>query len=488
VQIARSVAPAVAAGPRSLRVAVLCFVGAALCALTAQSGFQNIGLYLIVAAMAACVLVPLWNGWARDRLDWFEPVHVIGVLYLFYFGIGAIVAVHDPRSVYDAHIPPHVPRATLYCLFGYLAFLVGYYGPWFRSDVRPRFVNERPFGGLFVILVGIAGTVGYLSHALLQHTFRLGTSNVNVGVSSAAQLAPLFLLTWALCWQLYFDGSLERSHRIMLFGVLSPAVLYLIYATWGNKSLTMMLLGVPLIARWYIKRKMSWGVLLVLLLILVFIVFPLYNTYRWFEREAAHAERMSMAYETVADWDSTTYLENSVSGFLRRMAMINSVAIVVRDVGRWEPYALGETIFLPTINYFIPRVLWRDKPTSHEELKFGWRFRVTNFFTRNSYIAPSWPGELYWNFGLPGILVGMALLGVASRWLYRRYGSDGLGVIPRAIWVVMLLSLVFTIGTNVAASFAHLRLLLILELLRVVGRHYRLIVRDPAGATVDPSR
>jgi hypothetical protein len=234
-------------------------------------------------------------------------------------------------------------------------------------------------------------------------------------------------------------------------------------------------------ARWYVKHKMSWGVLLTLALLLVFVVFPLYNTYRWYEQKGAHAERMTMAYDTVSTWDSSTYLDNSVSSFFRRMALINSVAVVVRDVGRWEPYAMGDTILMPTINYFIPRLLWRDKPTSHEELKFGWKFRVTNFFTRNSYVAPSWPGELYWNFGLPGILVGMGLFGATSRWLYRKYGTEGLGVVPRAIWVVMLLTLVFTFSANIPPTIAQIaRLVLIFELLRAVGRNYGLLTREPA--------
>ena len=40
-----------------------------------------------------------------------------------------------------------------------------------------------------------------------------------------------------------------------------------------------------------------------------------------------------------------------------------------------------------------------------------------------SGIGASSIGELYWNFGIAGVIGGMFLFGVLYRWFYRRYGE-----------------------------------------------------------------
>jgi hypothetical protein len=162
--------------------------------------------------------------------------------------------------------------------------------------------------------------------------------------------------------------------------------------------------------------------------------------------------------------------------------MLNSVALVVRDVGRLVPYSYGATLTQPLI-LLIPRVLWPDKPINTFGQDFGRLFHVTNYWTRATYVDPTVPGELYWNFGLPGILVGMGLVGVLLRWLYRRYGAGPADPCDRAVHILILVQLSEPGGGLSSVVMTCARTVLLIALARWGAR--RLGLLTPAG---EPSR
>ena len=241
----------------------------------------------------------------------------------------------------------------------------------------------------------------------------------------------------------------------------------------------------PIVARWYTRRTVPWTFLLVLLLVLVFAIFPFYNTYRWSDPNQGEVTRFVATYDRIQKWDSKTFMRFSLETFQTRLAMINSVAIVVRDVGRWEPYARGKTLFMPILTFFVPRVLWPDKPQTELGKDFGRRFRVTDFRNPDVFIGVTVPGELYWNFHLPGILIGMGLLGMGMRLIYRRYGeSMRLDPIRRAMHILLLINIAHFAGGAIApALVALIRTVIVLEGLRLIARHFGLIEVIDTGQT-----
>jgi hypothetical protein len=447
---------------------------------------EHAGLYAVVLGLLLCVLGPIWYSWFRGKLDYFESIHIFAVIYFVFFGLGAVWTVNDPSYVaYDLYIVPYIPIAALYCLFGYLAFLCAYYGPWYSRDVvRPS--PHRVRGPLILVVSGGLGIVGYAASSVVERAIIFGGT---VGVyGTLAQLSPFFLFAWALGWLLVFSGQATRSQILVVLGMLVPGALLTATATFSDKSLLMSLIGIPIVARWYARKKIRWSLLVVLLLVLVFVVFPFYNTYRWSDPAMGQMNRMVATYETIQTWDTDRYILYSLHSFTRRLALINSIAVVVRDVGRWVPYAKGETIFLPTFTYFIPRVIWKDKPVASEGRDFGRIFRITNFWSRETYIGATVPGELYWNFGLPGIIVGMTLLGLAMRALYRRYGEgDTLDPVRRAVQIMLLINIVH-LGWIASAIVVTIRTLILLELLCWAGRHYGFLESGsrPAAAESAP--
>lgn len=452
---------------------------------------EHTTLYVLVCMLLLCVLGPMWYSRAQKRLDYFESIHVFGIIYFLYMGVGAIWTVNNPGDVaYDLYVVPYVPLALLYCLLGYVALLIGYYGPWRRREL-PAVSPERVQGPWFLLFTCGIGLLGYVATGMGERIVSLGLPMPAL-VGSTAQLAPVFLFSWALGWMLYFSGTATRVQNMVLFGALVPGALLVSFTTFSDKSLIMILIGLPIIARWYTRRTIPWAFLLTLCLILVFVIFPLYNTYRWSNPTQSKVSRMVTTVQTLQTWDSDTYLTHTLATFKRRIAMINSVAVVVRDTGRWVPFARGETILMPTLVYFIPRVVWPDKPVHAGGREFGRIFRITSPFTRDTYIAPTITGELYWNFHLPGVLVGMLLLGMAMRVLYRRYAEGPrLDPVRTAVHILVIVMLAHIGGSLAPMLVGFVRMLILLAVLRWLGRQTGLLVTDPlpaGGSTALPAR
>lgn len=459
---------------RPLRAALVCLVA---CGMSAVIPFVEYAyLYVLVGLMALCVAGPVWHDWYRGRLDYFAPIHVVGTLYFVFFGLGALWVVHDPNTaIYGTDIVPYVPQATLYCLLGYMALLAGYYLPWRGRALTAPLIDERPSGSVFILATGLAGIAGFGADVVWQRS-RIFGLNIEGVVGSMAQLAPLFLFSWMLTWLLFFSRQSTVRQRLVLFGVFVPAACMIAYYTFSNKTVVTTLGGLPIIAMWYGRRKIRWTWIIALFLVLIFVIFPYYNTFRNFKSGLPQRERMAMTYRKVNTWGAHRYLQTSMDSFKDRMALITSVAVVIRDVGRWVPYAKGETLLGPVVTFFIPRVLWPDKPVFEPGKEFGKKFRVVPDFNRETHIDPTVPGELYWNFDLPGILVGMGLWGALMRLLYRRYGEfAGGGPVRRAIHVLMVYYFA-TVGGSLAGLIAGLpRTLAMLEVLRWLGRRSGLL-------------
>jgi len=122
----------------------------------------------------------------------------------------------------------------------------------------------------------------------------------------------------------------------------------------------------------------------------------------------------------------------------RRLAIVNSTATIVRDCGTRVEYAYGRTLWLGIVTTAVPRLFWPDKPTTNIGLEVGKTFHMAGF-ANYSQIAPSQIGELYWNFNVPGIVVGMFLVGIWLRVLYLRFGANqGSNPLRLAMYVTLL--------------------------------------------------
>jgi hypothetical protein len=104
---------------------------------------------------------------------------------------------------------------------------------------------------------------------------------------------------------------------------------------------------------------------------------------------------------------------------LERTSVRGSVQMIVQRTGVDVKFQNGSTL-TPLLATFVPRIVWSDKPSVETGRVVNREFRVTEADFWDTYISPSIPGELYWNFGWPGILIGMVVIGGALGTLGQR--------------------------------------------------------------------
>jgi hypothetical protein len=116
---------------------------------------------------------------------------------------------------------------------------------------------------------------------------------------------------------------------------------------------------------------------------------------------------------------------------------------------------------------FVPRFLWPSKPMFDEGAWFTVALQggSGDAATIGTSIAVTYPGDLYLRFGLPGILVGMFVLGVAAQWFTNRVNGTAE---PRDLFVYAAVFLIgFPIEADAFSVWASLiKLLVILYVLR----------------------
>jgi hypothetical protein len=447
------------------------------CAVTAVTipFLGNPLLYGLVAIMLGCWVAPIWFSVQQGRLDVFESVHAMGFRFFVYFGLGAIWTWQDPtRVAFDRYIPPYLVPAAAVCVLAFVAFVAGYYAPWFRAR-QARNVREIPTSVWFVIVPGTIGFIGTMAASLWSWASWAGVT-LSGFVSSLGQLAPLYYFAWGLCWMLVLTPTTPARHRLVLLGLFGPASLAIVFGDLTDKSRILMLAIVPLFALWYTRRKLPWKTLVLVALVLVFAVFPFANTIRIVDPRLDTTERVLITSRMISDWDTDHYMFASLHAAKRRLALINSVAAVIRDVPRWVPYENGRTLFYPTLAFFVPRILWPDKPKHTLGREFAETFRVIHILDEQTSISPTVTGELYWNFGVPGVLIGMALWGMLMRALYRRYGESPFpDPVRQAIHVVLLVQFLH-FGAGISAqTVTVLRILVLIEGFRWLARRAGLV-------------
>ncbi len=140
-----------------------------------------------------------------------------------------------------------------------------------------------------------------------------------------------------------------------------------------------------------------------------------------------HTQAMIEAFRTYSPlytgrFDQEFYQEQMETLFSRQFEA-SSIAVIAEEVER-KGYIKGETFY--QIRYFlIPRLLWPDKPMM---VRGGWFTSYLGSSPRETdsttSIGMEAAGELYWNFGYPGVVLGMFVLGAMFGGIWRMSGTN----------------------------------------------------------------
>jgi hypothetical protein len=151
-----------------------------------------------------------------------------------------------------------------------------------------------------------------------------------------------------------------------------------------------------------------------------------------------YAQSAADAAGVVADRGVAGNVTFALTHLAERLEIVSSVAVIVGNHDRLEPFeqamGLQDNIRTSFASMLVPRIVWPEKPTVSDpralaELYFGYR---------NSYaITPV--ADLYRNFGMLGVPVGMICLGLLLRFIYAALIEDRPPSIARSTAYVTLL-------------------------------------------------
>ena len=376
----------------------------------------------------------------RPRNDIFEPVVLVGGMFLLAFVVRGLF-LHF--NVDPTRVNPWVfsnlgllGRMSAYTVAGFALFLLAYYAPpgRFLAERLPRMRTTWDMDLLGAKAIRVyclclpAKLMGILPAGAFafQHAIMLYLGNI---IGLMASLTDVALLLYGVYYYHHRKTGVIKGR--MPFYIMLCIQLVAGFLTGYREPLFVSLLALVFV-RHYVWSPVKLRTVIAGFLGLMLVVTPVSRAYRqlaWVERQAPLKVVENLSSQVAVHMDKhpaagrslwERYGLNSLMNISNRLHGADSVITCLATVPRYMQYQKGETLYLLPVTVFVPRALWPEKP----KIGLGTFFKEniwrgpTNQSQSGGQIAITQMGELYINFGLWGILIGMALLGVFHRFAY----------------------------------------------------------------------
>lgn len=357
-------------------------------------------------------------------------------------------------------------RYSLLALF--LAMYFVYYGLQDLTNLFDSEIGETPEGMLsltemLVLVGGVMLVIGYRIAAKIgnpQGSALLSTDwpTRSIAFAGIAMWAIGFAATYFWYFYVVTDKSVEADKGIgrlspifvaglILAQILQPLSTLLLAYAWRTTrrphflALVLIVVSIQVLLGFVIDIKgmaLTGGLLVIFTIVFtegripklwlagvfvfIYAAFPVFQAYRAVVtgNNVARSEVLDNLGKTL---DAVLAAKTKVNTgtaraqtFFERLSMKGSVAMIVHGTENGIPFQHGYTL-TPILSTFLPRFLWSDKPDVPVGRIVNKVFHVTD--QEETYISPSHLGELYWNFGWSGVLVGMTVIGALCGFISR---------------------------------------------------------------------
>ena len=382
--------------------------------------------------------------------SYFFPAFVLG-------GIALAAGWSQPYFVafiQDARY--NLPYTIILIMLGFSGLSVGYFlpvgakiGTWVARLLPVANYKSTAyfFPGLLLLALGIFNSIFALALGII------GFQKVDQ-ISSYDGLIFLTTLFWTqanfLLWCVIFAQKRLNILQAIVAGVLiTTSVIKALFSGYrGSIILTFSAIAIAYIVSGRVFRLKQIMIASSLLFVLMILGMIYGTTFRQVKgSEAAedlglYTENIFTTFDQIGRNDNVNLLQFAFANMAERIDALSPLAVVVSNYEQLAPYeesyGLDNNIWKDTTTFFIPRVLWPDKPVASELRKYSDLY--FNYGESSFTITPI--GDLLRNFGVLGIPVGMLLLGIALRVIYRALIDDQPIVVWRATLYFMLLSAV----------------------------------------------
>ncbi len=371
----------------------------------------------------------------RSNVDLLPLMPLHGLFYAVAFGL----PVFSNKTVWLAKDEDAINNALVLTILGLLCLYLGYYA--FRSI----FGRLRSITFLRGIPIPLQVRVAWFLFGFYMLFKIIPTLNE---VPSLEQLSkPLGYLSLGILIALAFDNLLPRKHVFVLIVAISFNVLTMIVSgVLADLAFFLVLIG---IIYWNKKQKVPWHFILLLTLIVIVLnpVKAKYREHTWRPQEGSlsYYDKALIYLRAFQDYYSTDNVFTIVSEDERtvnRLAHISTFSYVIAMTPDRVPYWMGGSYKTLWTSY-IPRALWPEKPRATIGQDFGHRYRLLGISdTATSFNLP-WLPEFYANFGVPGVLIGMFLVGVLFRILVQKFSVPASATLEHILGITITFSLFY---------------------------------------------
>ena len=399
--------------------------GAVLAVVTAAAAreLEAGPLLPLLALLAGLLAMPHILAGLRGRWTPFHPLVIFTAFCFFGYLLRSIHLVwYQDLDLYHVFVDRQaaidlIARALLVVLLGVSAFYLGYVSPAAAAlGARLPLPSSRWSKGrtrALAIFFTAIGAAAYAAYAKAAGGLIFLATNMELRSELSAGMHAYFFgirfLEIGLLFR-YVGHLREGAPRLRRISLAVHAFVVMVcLGLLGSRAWAMEVLFMMLVVRAMLLRPLRLRALGLVVAAGLF-VFSVYDQYRNLTHkgfEASEAHDISIA-------QATTIYEGAIGG--RNFDMMDNLVSVLYYTPSPLPYLLGSSYLHFFVNY-VPRGLWPGKPKGIDSILaekiYGWGMGGA---------PPGTIGELYFNFQLPGVLMGMALFGFFARcvWTYAR--------------------------------------------------------------------
>jgi hypothetical protein len=405
----------------------------------------------LVLAIAVAVVAPIAVRIVRRRFDPFEPIVLFALGYGVMFVARPASMIASDHLAYDGPRGPTDVSATfakmlILALLGAVAFVAGY-----ETSLGHRLANRwRVLGDLndgrvllATLAIGAAGVLSVLVFVVSSSDF---SSLSLILRGHTAELSAEIAGTTFYLWYSFFllvpatllllAVSLERRRKVLLVAALALGTLFLLRAVpLGARVAILPLLGGAFVFYYLRRAARPSPVALIALSMIALIGSAFLSDLR------GRATRGESVAQTIA---RSTQPERIAAPFRSGpdSEMAPVLAAALTQIPNELHYTYGGTIFGDLLSRPVPRALWDEKPVPPRDKLIASLWPIER---QKGGINPEFSVLLYffWDFGIPGVVVGMFAFGVAARALFEyflkhRYTPAVQVFYALALWFVVI--------------------------------------------------
>jgi hypothetical protein len=340
-----------------------------------------------------------------------------GIFYALTFGLPAFSEDLEWRGVSSEA----VTRAFVLTLCGLLVMYASY-----LLSGRLLFRRLRPIrlpGTLTASRMRAVAWTAFAAHLVYRFTPAL-QEVPSVGHFFHA----LGWVAMGLLYLSYLQGRLPAAHTLVFFGLAMPLELLGRLTSGALGDFFIMVVFLSLIY-WQVRRRVPWAVLAASAVFFV-LLNDVKSEYRGrVSRAGLEDTNVWGKVATLGDLLAERYVDferaqpgDVTISSVNRIGHIVLLAYVVETTPSMVPYWGGAT-YAFLFASAIPRFVWPEKPMASFGNEFGMRYLLLHSRNVDTTINVPWLVEFYMNFGVAGVIGGMALVGIVFRFLIQKLSS-----------------------------------------------------------------